>query len=381
MLSIVFIISSSVRSSSSSSSVYKAYKAFVSSILLINSPILLPTQAIHAATSSSSSSAAYSIKPTPPDLVLQDISFNVQSIDNEIKMLKATFIDTCTVLREQITNNKIDNKQIISNVFAFGPDTYDASKVFFLPGVSSYFSQGGHATITYQMTKIDDKIDSNDNLIEITENGNGLQYVKVGTEYLRLSKAIENGGAIKYAYGYIDVDTPNEIPLEIVVGKTNDPIMLTCLRVSNMKESLDFFINTLGMTKYPLPLARASGSVFERAQPSKTEYVSYSDNTMGILLTETPSVNDLESKKRNKKVVIEPVVVGNKLSGFTIIANDISEMIDGSNDSDAKKRIKDLISKQMVTSPDGYKFYIKPYSTFSKEASSKTIFEWSYVYK
>jgi hypothetical protein len=47
---------------------------------------------------------------------------------------------------------------------------------------------GGHATLSLRSDVLEDE-----SLVKLYDAGNGLQYVKVGNDILRLSKAIANG--------------------------------------------------------------------------------------------------------------------------------------------------------------------------------------------
>lgn len=78
------------------------------------------------------------------NLVLQDISFNVANIDEEVQAFKALFVNKCKEIRTLTKDN------IRESVLAFGPDSYRQPSTFY-PGISSLFEYGGHATITLRM--------------------------------------------------------------------------------------------------------------------------------------------------------------------------------------------------------------------------------------
>lgn len=109
-------------------------------------------------------------------IVLQDVSFNVPQNTLDAEMLKALFVDKCSMLRS--------SPETI--VVGFGPDSF-SQPVTFIPGVSSFGQYGGHATITLNSKKL------SDDTVELFERGNGLQYIKIGAEDIRLSKAIQSG--------------------------------------------------------------------------------------------------------------------------------------------------------------------------------------------
>ena len=64
----------------------------------------------------------------------------------------------------------------------------------FVPGISTFYEDGGHATITLKAKNLVKDSD----IVEIFEKGNGLQFIKVGAEVIRLSKAIEKGIIVYY---------------------------------------------------------------------------------------------------------------------------------------------------------------------------------------
>lgn len=240
---------------------------------------------------------------------------------------------------------------------------------------------GCHATISLRSrTRSDD-------LVEIFDKGNGVQYVKVGSELLRISKGIEKGGnmlhflyllciridgslshagmKLKYAYGWVDADSPSDVPVEVIVGLRRDPLMFTCIQVSNMKESSAFFQEQLGMQQLPFPLARQAGSQFEPQQPDKSVYVGYSDDSMGLLLVPAP-----------KGVVVN---VGTVFDAFTVVVDDEGEgwnpppavqsaLALGKTETEASKSS----ATGSLVSPDGYKIKLVKYSDYRKIAA-KTI--------
>jgi hypothetical protein len=115
------------------------------------------------------------------NIVLQDISFNVQNTNEDSVALRALFQNNCKAIRE-ITSAKTNK-----TVLAFGPDAYKSSSSF-VPGISSFYENGGHATITLTSQSVGDE-----GVVEIFEKGNGLQFIKTGADVIRLSKAIEAG--------------------------------------------------------------------------------------------------------------------------------------------------------------------------------------------
>ena len=276
-------------------------------------------------------------------MIFQDVSFNVLNTYNDAIMFQSLFQDTCQTIRSS------SNKGINTTTISFGADAYKSPSTF-RPGISSYAMDGGHATITLLS-----KDETDQDVQEIFSKGNGLQYIKFGSELLRLSKGVENGANIKFAYGWVDLDTPNNIPVKVVVGIRRDPLMCVCIAVSNIDQTVKFLSEELGMKQMPLPLARNPGSEFE-PQPQKGDvYMGYTPDTMGFLLTPVPKGARLS--------------LGTQLNGFNIIVDDkaadklppsIQELIANKN------------NKKIIESPDGYKFIITPYSEFEKYSTSKS---------
>lgn len=178
---------------------------------------------------------------------------------------------------------------------------------------------------------------------KVFEPGNGVQYIKFGTEVLRLSKALAGGCTVKYAYGWVDLETSTGIPYEFVIGEARDPLMTVGLRVANMKDSLDFFQNSLGMQVLPYNYARQPGSNFEPQPPKGCVYIGYSENTLGFFL--------IPSK--------EKINVGSVLDAFTIIVDDDTAGL-------PTAVVSSLGGTGSLLSPDGYPFKFKKYSDYVK---------------
>jgi len=121
----------------------------------------------------------------PQNMVLQDVSFNVPSPTIDAEVLNALFVNKCKTLRSSTGKEEM--------VIGFGPDAF-AQPNGFVPGVNSFSMYGGHSTITLKSNSF------TDDTVEIYEKGNGLQYIKVGAEDIRLSKGIEKGFALFNSY-------------------------------------------------------------------------------------------------------------------------------------------------------------------------------------
>jgi hypothetical protein len=173
------------------------------------------------------------------------------------------------------------------------------------------------------------------------------------------------GALIKYAYGWVDLDTTGSVPLEVVVGSTRDPVMLASIRVRDMAESVSFFTNQMGMKILPFPLCRAPGSNFEPIPPKGSIYIGYSEDSFGILLAPTIKGDP-------------PLRIGSQLNGFTIVVDDSTdEIVKGYPLAISSALSSGLGAKSdnKITSPDGYTFIVKPYSQFKKESTTNVQFD------
>ncbi len=278
-------------------------------------------------------------------MVLQDISFRVPNIDMDSEVLSKLTQNSMKILRS--TKN--------SKTIGFGADTLNKIDDF-IPGVSSFNADSGHATITL----IEDKINNGDSEATIiTDKGNGIQFIKLGADLVRISKAIEAGAEVKTAYGYIDLDTPAGIPIEVVLGIRRDPLSYIALRVSNVKQSGEWLKNTLGMKQidFDKTLSRVKGSDFEPQLKSfpGSQYYSYSDDTMGVLLLASPKGAG-------------PIEVGGLIDSLKIVVDPIA--------LDVPQSIKDLFSNaqdknenKYLESPDGYRFIVQSVEDFEKTST------------
>ena len=176
-----------------------------------------------------------------------------------------------------------------------------------------------------------------------------------------------SGLSVKFAYGWVDLESPSGVPYEVVVGIRRDPLMIVCLQVQDMKANEAFFTSQLGMKPIPFPLARAPTSEFEAKPPPKSVHLGYGDVGMSILLLQAP-----------KKV---QVTTGNVLDRFTIVYDDSTTLINPTSTSSSStsggssnsvvysesfiRTISDPSARTLV-SPDGYKFRLRPYSEYAK---------------
>lgn len=298
--------------------------------------------------------------------VLQDVSFNVQDTSREAEMFRVLFQDTTKVLRS--TSRGGSNTTTIG----FGPDVYK-QPASFRPGVNALFEYGGHSTVTLRGNSMLPNEDGASEVTEIFTPGTGLQFVKIGSEQLRISKGIAEGAKVSYAYGWVDLESPSGIPLEIVVGTVADPLMYSCLRVSSLKESLPFFEKSLGMTRHFVPYARQKGSNFEPQLAKDAVYLTYASAGSGTVgedegfplngsfASGSPGMGLLLVERDPKKH--PPVTVGSVLDCFKIVVD-----VDKDLPADVTRALLEGKGGQgVLTSPDGYKFVVQPFAQFEKE--------------
>ena len=285
--------------------------------------------------------------------VLQDVSFNVPSAQSEAELLRLLLQDGSKTLRSDATTTTV----------GFGPDAYKAPKTF-LPGVSPLSQYGGHATLTFK---------GGPQTPGVFNPGNGLQYVKIGTEQVRISKGVDAGGTVKFAYGWIDMDTPGGVPLEVVVGVPKvDPLMLACLRCSSVADTVRFLQDELGMSEQPFPYARQVGSLYEPQKPADSVFLSYGAETFGLLLVPTLDVKRDTKKYPNFSASKNtgPIDVGTVLDCFTIVIDD--KKATAGTVPPAMARFlatgKKSSDEAIVSAPDGYRFRLEKYSDFQKRA-------------
>jgi catechol 2,3-dioxygenase-like lactoylglutathione lyase family enzyme len=281
-------------------------------------------------------------------MVLQDVRFQVQDAEGEATMLSSLFQGDARVLSDKIVNGRSEL------VVGFGPSSYKNLPEFH-PGVSSFSSQGGHATLTFHSQNVGKKSATGEELAEFFEPGNGLQFVRIGAEQIRLSKAIQNGANLKYAYGWVDLDSPGAIPFQVVVGTRRDPISYVCLRVSDVRATEAFLSEALGMRPLDFAdsLARVPGSDFEPRQPKDSAYLGYGPDLMGVLL--------VPPGKATGGKGTSPVVVGTQLEALTVVVDKSAPAL--------PQAAKDaLASGDAILSPDGYPFVVQSYTDLEKQA-------------
>lgn len=344
-------------------------------------------------------------------LLLQDVSFNVQDIDKEVEMIEELFQGRCKELR------RFTKDQEVYSVVGFGPDAFEKGENF-VPGVTNWNYYGGHGTITLR-SKV---LKGDDDVMDIYDRGNGFQCIKVGASTIRISKAIQKGietslifilfclspstigGVVKYAYGWIDIDSPNNLPYHVIIGERFDPLVAPYIRVKNVNETGKWLEDQLGMKKLPFPLARTAGSMYEPVQPRNSSYYGYSEDSMGLLIMSNTfdsfdfisGKTELEESSNNKnkgnilsglfggqknndnKVsktdIQEDINIGNQFRGFTILVDD--QVKDKFTLPDTIQNfLKTSERQQIITSPDGYPFILEKYSSFKSQATKTVPFD------
>ena len=150
----------------------------------------------------------------------------------------------------------------------------------------------------------------------------------------------------------MDLEGPSALPLQLVVGTARDPLMVACIRVSDLQRSVDFFTRELGMKPMPYPLSRAPRSTFEQQQPDKSVFLSCAKDSLGLLL--------LPSGKGDA-----PLNVGNELRAFNFIVDDVSSNVS------LHPLVQAFVDggASQVFSPDGYPVVFTKYSDFAKTAT------------
>ena len=184
-----------------------------------------------------------------------------------------------TVLRRE--KYKVNDKTAITTTVAFGPEQLSIPTDF-VPGISSFAGYGGHFKL--QLVEIEDE--KGDGMMRFYEPGNGLAYIQLGVPSYRISKILEYGGEITSSYGFTEVTAPGGLPLRIILGSSvRDPFMFQALYATDLKASEKFYTEKLGMKRCKYPRARpVEQSSFEPAQPKGSVYLSFSDDSFGVLL-------------------------------------------------------------------------------------------------
>eukprot|EP01039_Chlorochromonas_danica_P010621 gene10621-11771_t len=278
------------------------------------------------------------------DHFLYAIDLQVNDLPAEVDMLEALLQESCQVIRRYKDQNGVENIVDLS----FGPTSLIKSSAF-KPGISTFRSYGGHAALSLHSPLVSTATTTTTTSNVVNPVGNDLQFIKIGTDSLRISKGVQKGALVKYGYGWLDLESPNGLPYQVVVGEVRDPLMAVCLRVANLKTSATFFRDTLGMIDVPYPLARQPGSQFELAGKNDWVSLGYGPDSLTLVLREGDSRTE------------GPLVKGSFLRGMTIIVDDKAM-------PRREKEKKELVEDVVIESPDGYLFTLRPLSLHQKSA-------------
>lgn len=211
-----------------------------------------------------------------------------------------------TVLRRE--QYSVNGKRAITTTVGYGPEQL-AVPTDFAPGVTSFQGYGGHFTL--QLVEVMDEKD--DGVLRFYEPGTGLAYIQIGLPNYRISKLLEYGGEITSSYGFTEVVAPGGLPLRIILGNSvRDPFMFQALYTTNLAASENFYTREIGMKRCKYPRARpVEESSFEPPQPKGSVFLSYSEDSFGVLLL-----------SRDKKDASKGPIRAGSVYGGLVIATD-----------------------------------------------------------
>mmetsp|Transcript_63402 Transcript_63402/g.119075 ORF Transcript_63402/g.119075 Transcript_63402/m.119075 type:complete len:407 (-) Transcript_63402:127-1347(-) len=238
---------------------------------------------------------------------------------------------------------------VLVTILSYGPEEF-AIPAEFVPGISSFAEYGSHFSLQLEeapgaaaaargvpegspgkgvgqpegesdtVTQLADG--SSDNAQPLTyDPGNGVAYLALGVPQYRISKLLENGGNIISSYGYSVVVSPCGLTFQVVLGdQVRDPFMFAALRVTDVKASEAYYTKLLGMKRFKYPKARpALKSAFEPPQPRGSVFLSYSEDSCGVLLLPNVFGSGGQSWPKGMKKV-QP---GNVVAQLRIVTSDI----------------------------------------------------------
>jgi catechol 2,3-dioxygenase-like lactoylglutathione lyase family enzyme len=174
--------------------------------------------------------------------------------------------------------------------------------------------------------------------------------------------------------------------LQIIIGERRDPLMFLAMKVKDVKASVAYYKNVLGMKEQPYPLSRyatgrqacllpttdvgllspapppspdflitfrAPGSAFEPKQPKGTTFLGYDADGFGLLLA--------PSERR------KPVRVGALVDKLAIASTDVLQEAPAMNPLFAGEAPGIGTRVSVVKDPDGYGIVMVEYEDFEKE--------------
>jgi hypothetical protein len=220
----------------------------------------------------------------------------------------------------------------------------------------SYEMYGGHASIHLRYDSSD--LNPTYKFGEDTSK-QSVAYLQVGAPTYRISQMIKNGGNILDAYGYVTVISPCGLPIRGIIGIRSDPMMMVAINCNNLDESVAFY-KSLGFVEVPYPYARPSNGKgqFEPPQEPKSVYLSFSPNSMGLLLLPT---------KNKKKGPIQP---NRSIRSLSIVYDPTEYNAALSDESENKNN--DLEGRNLID-PSGVPVSFLSVSDFEQEQKMTTM--------
>lgn len=243
--------------------------------------------------------------------------------------------------------------QFNTTVVGFGPEALQVPPTF-LFGVSSMNAYGGHFTLELNAQK-EVGAGGEEDVDFFYDPGNGVQYVQVAVDSYRISQVIKSGGIIESGYGHLQVLAPGGLRFKLMMGDRRDPPMFVAVKVKDIKQSIKWYTDVAGMTKFPFPKARAPGSPFEPEQPKDSVFMAYEGEAFGVVLV--PAA---------KGETLNP---GSVLS-LTVLAEDVDKVAEDLGGSVVVDRARGGTRSTAVTDPDGYPVKFVEYSDWQKELPS-----------
>jgi len=237
---------------------------------------------------------------------LQSLEVNVPNLAEALPFYTVAL--SMKVLRTSI----VDGRNV--TFLGYGPEQLTTPPDF-IPGVSSFNTYGGHFSLKLVEAKKEEGAAE-----AFFEQGTAFQYLQIAVPYYSIGKVVFYGGDIKYGYGYLIVTAPGGLPLQVFFGDRGDPMQFIALRTNDLKKSIAYYQDVLGMKKLPYPQLRAQKkSMFEPEQPKGSVLMGYNKEGMGVLLL---------PKSAGGKAPARP---GSLVGGLTVVggAGDVAAAAEG----------------------------------------------------